>query len=68
MRSGKAWLRALVWFVGLVVAGSVIAQAVRQGSWDPVLSMSGVLGALAAAWPLGTRACRRRPRSGSEAG
>jgi hypothetical protein len=67
MKSGRTWLRALVGLVGLVVAGSVIAQAVRQGNWDPVLSMSGILGALVAIWPLSGRTCRRWPRSGHQA-
>jgi hypothetical protein len=67
MKSGRTWPRVLVRLVGLVIAGSVIAQAVRQGSWDPVLSMSGILGALVAIWPLGGRQCRRWPRSGREA-
>jgi hypothetical protein len=68
MRSGRTWLRVLAGLVGLVVAGSVIAQAVRQGSWTPILSMSGILGALVAIWPLSGRRCRRWPRSGREAG
>jgi hypothetical protein len=67
MKSGRTWLRALVGLVGLIVAGSVIAQAVRQGSWTPDLSTSEILGALVAIWPLGGRSCRRRPRSGREA-
>ena len=39
----RSWIRAL-WLVAglaaLVVTGSTIALAVRQGSWSPILSMS----------------------------
>jgi len=39
----RSWIRAL-WLVAglaaLVVAGSTIARAVRQGSWSPILAMS----------------------------
>jgi hypothetical protein len=51
MRSGKACLRVLAGLAGLIVAGSAIAQAVRQGSWAPVYSESWLLGVVAAVWP-----------------
>ena len=39
----RSWIRVL-WLVAglaaLVVAGSTIALAVRQGSWSPILAMS----------------------------
>jgi hypothetical protein len=39
----RSWIR-MVWLVvslaAVVVVGSTIALAVRQGSWSPILSMS----------------------------
>lgn len=70
MRSGKTCLRVLAGLVGLVVAGSIIAQAVRQGSWGPVLSEGWLLAVVAATWPQAGRGrCRGwRPGPGRGTG
>jgi len=56
----RSWIR-MVWLVvslaAVVVVGSTIALAVRQGSWSPILSMSwfpAVVAAVAAV-PAGRR-------------
>jgi hypothetical protein len=61
----RSWIWA-VWLVAglaaLVVVGSTIALAVRQGSWSPILSMGwfpAVVAACAAA-PAGRRGTARR--------
>ena len=40
MRSWNRAVRLVAGLIALVVAGSTIALAVRQGSWSPILSMS----------------------------
>jgi hypothetical protein len=49
MRSWNRAVRLVAGLIVLVVAGSTIALAVRQGSWSPILSMSW-FPAVVAAW------------------
>jgi len=67
MRSCITAVRLAAGLIVLIVVGSTIALAVRQGSWSPILSMSWfpaiVAGAAASAGRRGTagRCWPRRP-------
>jgi hypothetical protein len=64
----KTWEQRLLVVAGLaavLVAVSAAAQAVRQGSWSPLLSVGWLVAVLAATLPSASRRCRPRRRSGS---
>jgi len=65
MRSRGSWLRVVSALAFAVVAVSAIVQSVREGSWSPLLSVSWLLGVVAATWPRTSRRClpgRRQAR------
>jgi len=64
MESWKRWLFLAAGLVAAVVAVSSIAQAVRSGSWGPVIATAWIPAALAAAWPAGGRRCLTRRGGG----
>jgi hypothetical protein len=68
MRPRVTWLRVIAGLAVLVVAGSAIAQSVRQGNWAPVLSVSWLLGVVAASWPHTGRGCWPGRRAGAGRG
>jgi hypothetical protein len=63
----KSWTRLLYLVTGLAlvfVAVSSIVQAIRQGSWGPVISVGWIPAVVVATWPGAYRRClpgRRGP-------
>lgn len=63
----KPWARGMYLITGLavaLVAVSSIVQAVRQGSWGPIIEVGWLPAVLVASWPGTYRRClpgRRRP-------
>jgi hypothetical protein len=64
MRGWARWLQVTAGVAAVFVAVSAIAQAVRQGSWGPVLSAGWIPAVIVAAWPGTYRRCLNR-RSGA---
>ena len=60
MTRWRRWLFPAAALAAAVVTGSSIAQAVRFGSWDPVLSVAWVPAVVVAVWPGAYRRCRSR--------
>ncbi len=63
MRSWKRWLYALGGLAALIVAVATAAQAIRQGSWAPIVSVGWLPAVIVASWPGAYRRCcppRRR--------
>ena len=61
----RPWTRGLYLIAGLAVAFvavSSVVQAVRQGSWSPLISVSWLLGVIVAIWPGTARRCLPRRR------
>ena len=66
----RPWTRGLYLIAGLAVAFvavSSIVQAVRQGSWGPVVSVAWLPAVIVATWP-GTYRRRCLPRRRNPAG
>ena len=65
MRPWIRWLYAIAGVAAAFVAVSSIVQAVRQGSWSPILSVAWLPAVVVAVWPGNYRRCclpgRRRP-------
>jgi hypothetical protein len=66
MRSWTTWLSLIAGLVAVFVAVATIVQAVRQGSWAPVIATGWVPAVIVAAWPATSRRCRtgRRGQAG----
>jgi hypothetical protein len=66
MRSRTIWLSLIAGLVAMFVAVATIVQAVRQGSWAPVIATGWVPAVIVAAWPATCRHCRigRRGQAG----
>jgi hypothetical protein len=65
VRSWKRWLYLISGLAAAAVVAASAAQALRQGSWTPVLSVAWLPAVIAASVP-GTGRCqhRRRPPAG----
>jgi hypothetical protein len=63
MESWKRWLFLVAGLAAAAVVASSIVQAVRSGSWGPVITTAWVPAAVIAAWPTAGRRCLTR-RSG----
>ena len=65
MGSWKRWLYLISGLAAVLVAAAAAAQAVRQGSWAPVVSVAWLPAVIIAGWP-GTARClsRHRPPAG----
>ena len=63
----KRWLYLIAGLAVAFVAVSSIVQAVRQGSWGPVISVGWLPAVVVAAWPGTYRRClpRRNRRAGA---
>ncbi|HEU5387698.1 MAG TPA: hypothetical protein VFV73_17515 [Streptosporangiaceae bacterium] len=61
MRSWKRWLYLISGLAAVLVVAASAVQAVRQGSWTPVLSVAWLPAVIAAGQP-GTGRCQRRRR------
>jgi hypothetical protein len=64
--SWKRWLYLISGLAAVLVAAAAAAQAVRQGSWAPVVSVAWLPAVIIAGWP-GTARClsRHRPPAGA---
>ena len=51
MRSWKRWLYLISGLAAVFVAAASAAQAVRQGSWAPVVSVAWLPAVIIASWP-----------------
>jgi hypothetical protein len=60
MTAWRRWLFAVAALAAAVVTGSSIVQAVRSGSWSPVLSVIWVPAVMVAIWPGAYRRCLSR--------
>ena len=59
----KPWVRWMYLVAGVAaafVAVSVAVQAIRQGSWDPVISVGWLPAVIVAMLPASNRRCRAR--------
>jgi hypothetical protein len=64
MKSSARWLLYLVsGLVAAFVAVSCVVQAVRQRSWDPVVSVGWIPAVIIASWPGARRRCLPRRRN-----
>ena len=62
----RPWTRGLYLIAGLAVAFvavSSVVQAVRQGSWGPVISVGWLPAVVVATWPGSYRRCLPRRRN-----
>lgn len=62
----KRWLYLIAGLAAAFVAVSSVVQAVRQGSWGPVISVDWLPAVVVAAWPGTYRRCL--PRRNQQAG
>ena len=62
MRSRIPWPSLIVGLVAAFVAVATIVQAVRQGSWGPVIATGWLPAVIVATWPAAFRRCRLRRR------
>jgi len=62
MKRGTIWLYAGACLALALVAVSAVVQAVREGSWSPLISVSWLLGVIVAIWPGTARRCLPRRR------
>jgi len=62
MNSRATWLYAAACLAFALVAVSAAVQSVRDGSWSPLISVSWLLGVIAATWPGAARRCLPRRR------
>ena len=62
----KRWLYLIAGLAVAFIAVSSVVQAVRQGSWGPVVSVGWLPAVVVAAWPGTYRRClpRRKGRAG----
>jgi len=63
VKSWKHWLYLIAALAAVFVAVASAAQAVRQGSWAPLLSVAWLPAVIAAAWPGSGRRCLPRRRT-----
>ena len=66
MRPWTTWLSLIAGLAAVFVAVAAIVQAVRQGSWTPVITTGWVPAVIVATWPATYRRCwiRRRGQAG----
>lgn len=57
MKSWTRWLYLIAGLAGASVAVSSVVQAVRLGSWAPIVSVGWLPAVIAAAWPGTYRRC-----------
>lgn len=62
MRSRKRWWYLITGLAVAFVAVACVAQAIRQGSWTPVISVGWLPAVVVACWPGASRRCLPRRR------
>jgi len=60
MSSWTRWMRAIAALAAVFVAVSVAVQAIRQGSWGPVITVGWIPAVIVAVWPGTYRRCLPR--------
>jgi len=60
MKPWARWTYLIAVAAATFVAVSSIAQAIRQGSWSPIVSVGWIAGVIVAAWPGTRRRCLPR--------
>jgi hypothetical protein len=66
MKPWTRWLQVIAGLAAVFVAVSVAAQAIRQGSWEPIITVGWIPAVIVAAWPGTYRRCL--PRRHGQAG
>lgn len=61
-------IRTAAWAAALIVAGSVVAAAIRAGSWDPVYTTGWLVPVIIAVTSADRRRCLPRRGRGRRAG
>jgi putative transcriptional regulator len=62
VKSWKRWLYLIAALAAVFVAVASAVQAIRQGSWAPVISVAWLPAVIVAAWPGSGRRCLPRRR------
>jgi len=62
VKSWKRWLYLSTGLAAVFIAVASAAQAIRQGSWAPVVSVAWLPAVVVAAWPGSGRRCPSRGR------
>jgi hypothetical protein len=62
MKSWTRWLYLVSGLVAAFVAVSSVVQAIRQSSWDPIVSVGWIPAVIVASWPGTRRRCLPRRR------
>ena len=62
MKSRTTWLYVVAGLAAALVTVSAAVQAVREGSWSPLISVSWLVAVIAATLPRTTRRCLPRRR------
>lgn len=63
MKPWTRWLQPIAVLAAMFVVVSAAVQAIRQGSWGPILAVAWAPAVIAAAWPGSYRRCAPRRRS-----
>ena len=59
MRPCARWLYVLAGLAAVFITVSTIAQAIREGSWSPIISVGWLPAVIVASWPGVGRRCLR---------
>ena len=59
MRSCARWFYLVTGLVAAFIAVAAIVQAIRQGSWGPIISVGWLPAVIVASWPGAGRRCLR---------
>ena len=59
MKSWARWFYVITGLAAAFVAVAAIVQAIREGSWEPVLSVGWLPAVIVASWPCARRRCLR---------
>jgi len=62
VRSWKRWMYALAGLAAVFIAAASAAQAIREGSWGPIVSVAWLPAVFVAVWPGAYRRCLPRRR------
>jgi hypothetical protein len=57
MKPSKRWLYVVAGLVAVLVAAASVVQAIRQGSWAPVISVAWLPAVVVAVWRGSGRRC-----------
>ena len=63
MKPWTRWVYVITGFAAAIVAVSSVVQAVRQGSWDPIIEVGWLPAVVVATWPGTRRRCLPRRRN-----